>query len=315
MKLPPRDFFLNVASMAALYVSAVSLITLLFQYTDYLFPDRVSSTYAYDPYSGAIRFAIASLIIIFPLYIFFTRLVHQDLRRDPTKREGMFRRWLIYITLFIAGATVAGDLIALINTYLSGEITTRFALKVLAVLVVAGVIFLYYWQELKGTWELRERQSKLIGALTALLVVGSIVSGFFIIGSPAHQRDLRFDRERVNDLQTIQNGVVSYWQAKRALPEALANLQDPLVGFVVEGDPETDAPYGYRARGPLTFELCAAFALPTEENPRAFGSEASVVGPGVFGEPISWHHAAGEQCFERTIDPERIMPYEGKPLL
>ena len=313
MKFPPRDFFINIAAVAALYVSVISLITLLFQYIDYLFPDRLAYVVGYyDPYSGAIRFAIASLIIVFPLYLFFTRLVHQDLRRDPLKREGMFRKWLIYITLFLAGAVMAGDLITLINTYLAGETSTRFYLKVLVVLVLAGGVFSYYWQELKGTWEVREGQSKLIGALVALLVLGSVVAGFFIIGSPAHQRDLRFDAERLNHLQMIQNGVVNYWQSKEAMPETLSDLEDPLVGFSVPMDPETGESYFYRATGALSFELCATFALESIESTEKMLPEASYVGGGVLGEPVSWKHTAGKTCFERTLDPERFPPFNTK---
>ena len=313
MKFSPRDFFLNVAAMAALYVSAVSLITLLFQYIDYLFPDRISNGYYADPYSGGMRFAIATLIIVFPLYLFFTRMVHQDIRRDPTRREGMFRKWLVYLTLFVAGATVAGDLIALIHTYLLGEISTRFTLKVLIILIVAGAAFWYYWHELKGTWESRESESKLVGATVLVVVLASLVGGFLVIGSPSEQRALRFDRERVGHLQMIQGTIVSYWQAKEKLPETLSALEDPILGFTSPRDPETDAAYVYTVTGPRTFKLCATFGLPSDERRGGMTSEPAIAW-GPLGEPLSWQHGAGEKCFERTIDPELFRPYPTKPL-
>lgn len=301
--------------MATLYVSAISLITLLFQYVNVLFPDRLNYGYDYDPFSGPIRFAMASLIIFFPLYVLFTRLVHQDIRRDPEKGEGGLRKWLIYITLFVAGVTIAGDLVALVNTFLSGELTARFLLKVLIILVVVGGGFLYYWHELKGTWERRERESKMIGGVVSLLVLATLVGGFFVIGSPMKARELRFDAMRVRDLQTLQMQVVNYWQAKEALPPTLEALEDPLLGFAVPVDPETGDPYDYRPVGALTFQLCAIFNLPREAGETAGGPSRSFAPrePFAFGE--SWEHAAGEACFERTIDPELFPPRQAKPLL
>lgn len=287
--------------MVALYVSVGSLIALLFSYIDYAFPDPLTEGY-YDPYSGPIRFAMATLVIVFPLYIFFTRVVHQDLRRDPMKREGAFRRWLIFITLFVAGAMVAGDLIALINTYLSGEITGRFVLKISVIFALAGGVFVYYWFELKGLWEAKEKESKLIGAMVSLAVIGSIVGGFFIIGSPMYQRDLRFDRERVSHLERLQSGIENYWQNKRELPAELRALEDPLYGFVVPYDPETGEVYSYAKTSALSFELCAVFTLPSEERTAETLPRAIVYGPAF------WVHGAGRTCFERTVDPDFLYP-------
>ena len=115
-KVTPKDFFLWLGAMVALYVSVISLLTLYFQYINHLFPDALN--YYVDPYSGAIRSAIASLIVITPLYIFLTRLLNKEIREHAEKKELWVRRWLIYITLFVAGITLAIDLIFLINTFL-----------------------------------------------------------------------------------------------------------------------------------------------------------------------------------------------------
>src|SRR3989344_2032541 len=258
MKVTPRIFFLYLTAMATLYVSAVSLLVLWFQYIDVLFPDALDQYY--DPYSSAIRYAIASLIIIFPLYLFFTRLINQSIRREPESRDLWIRKWLIYITLFVAGITLVVDLVVLVNTFLGGEITTRFVLKALAVLIVIGAGFVYYLLDLKGTWEVKKRMSEIIGVITILAVLGSIVAGFFIVGSPMTQRDLRLDQQRVSHLQSIQWSVVNYWQQKQRLPENLSELADPLRGFIVPMDPITKQAYEYHVLGMRKFELCATFA-------------------------------------------------------
>ena len=308
MKVTPRIFFLYLTAMATLYVSAVSLLVLWFQYIDVLFPDALDQYY--DPYSSAIRYAIASLIIIFPLYLFFTRLINQSIRREPESRDLWIRKWLIYITLFVAGITLVVDLVVLVNTFLGGEITTRFVLKALAVLIVIGAGFVYYLLDLKGTWEVKKRMSEIIGVVTILAVVGSIVAGFFIVGSPMTQRDLRLDQQRVSHLQSIQWSVVNYWQQKQRLPENLSELADPLRGFIVPMDPVTKQAYEYRVLGARKFELCATFARAGSDlnsYPRSVPEPMMAKGGGI-GES-SWNHEAGRTCFERTIDPDFYPPY------
>ena len=297
----PKDFFLYIAAMVALYVSAISLLALLFQYINILFPDQLD--YYIDPYSGAIRFAIASLVIIFPAYVFLTRILNQDLRANPQKRELGIRKWLIFFTLFIAGATIIIDLIVLVNTFLGGDLTTRFILKVVSVLVVIGGAFWYYFEALKGRWEREEALSKKIGGFVSLVVLVSIISGFFIMGSPQSLRDLRFDQNKTNDLENIQWQVVNYWQQKGSVPKTLEDLKDPIGNYVIPVDKQTGESYGYRKLSGLSFELCAEFNL-----------EGGSIGndlrrPPKIAEPFdiesgNWDHGIGLECFKRVIDPD-----------
>lgn len=305
IKMSPKDFFLYVGAMVTLYISVFALVALLFQYIEVLFPDRLE--YFRNPYSGAIRFQIASLIVIFPVYLFITRLLNRDLRQRPEKKNLGIRKWLIYFTLFVAGATVLVDLIVLLNTFLGGELTTRFILKVFVVLVVVGNVFFYYFFDLKGKWEKEPRTAKAIGLVVSLIVLISVIGGFFIMGSPQKQRLLRFDQEKVNDLQSIQWQIVNYWQQKEMLPETLDDLEDPISGFGVPKDPQSDESYDYTVSGKLSFELCAVFNNKTQEfgagQPRPFPLEKS---RGI--ENVNWEHGVGGACFERTIDPELYPP-------
>ena len=68
-KMTPKDFFVQLGIFASLYISLGSLVGLLYEIIDHIFPDL--NAYGYnDPYSSGMRFAIASLIIIFPAFIF-----------------------------------------------------------------------------------------------------------------------------------------------------------------------------------------------------------------------------------------------------
>ncbi|MNC98380.1 hypothetical protein D3C83_163200 [compost metagenome] len=59
------------------------------------------------------------------------------------------RRWLTYLTLFLAAAVLIGDMITLVYNALGGEITIRFALKVLVAAVISGAIFGFYLRDLR----------------------------------------------------------------------------------------------------------------------------------------------------------------------
>jgi hypothetical protein len=69
---------------------------------------------------------------------------------DPTRRNSAVRRWLTYLTLTLAAFLVLGDLISLIDSLLSGELTTRFVLKSLIVGTIAGALFGYYFWTVKA---------------------------------------------------------------------------------------------------------------------------------------------------------------------
>ena len=56
---------------------------------------------------------------------------------------------MIYLILFLASLLIAIDLIALVNYFVSGEITIRFIFKVLGALVVGSLVNFYYFSVLK----------------------------------------------------------------------------------------------------------------------------------------------------------------------
>ncbi len=149
-KASPKDVFLHLFAMGTFYFSVVNFILLVFEYINRAFPDAVSGYAGYLSGSDStIRFALSSLIVIFPVYILTMWYINKQYEKMPEKKDIRIRKWLVYLTLFIAAGTVIGDLVALINTFLSGEITTRFILKVITVFFVAGASFSYYLWDLK----------------------------------------------------------------------------------------------------------------------------------------------------------------------
>lgn len=301
----PKDFFLHLFSTIILYTVVGSLIDLSFTIVNRLFPDTLSNYFS----AGSLIWPISMLIVLTPLLYLFEHLITRDIVAMPEKRDIWIRRWRIFLTLFLNVATIAGDLIALINTYLNGEISTRFILKVLIVFIISAIVFAYYYLSLKDSSVRTKVWRQTLSWLGIAVILTGIVGGFVIVGSPSKQRAMRFDEQRISDLSSIQYQITYYYQRKGHLPGDLADLNDPLSSYRVPMDPETAKPYEYISENhdPLAFAVCATFDLAGDDNAmygRVMPYPAELAGD-VSSPSVSnaWAHNAGYTCFSRTIDP------------
>lgn len=313
-KTTPRDFFFWAGLLVALIGSVISLTTLLFSYINFAFPDPLA--YYGDPYGSDVRIAMACVIVFIPTALVLVHLIRKTIINEAGKANIWVRRWALGLILFVSTVTILIDLITLIMTFLGGELSIRFGLKVTVVLLVAAFLFLHFLADLKGYWLENVKKAGLVSSAVLAMALVSVVAGFFIIGTPGDIRLMRFDEQKVMDLQNIQYQVVNYYQQKEELPESLAELSDPLSGFVLPVDQQPGATgYRYTVTGPLSFELCAVFNKPTPDTRGQGGYPArdmSYPSPGM-GVDENWQHEAGDTCFTRTIDPERYPIFE-KPL-
>ena len=132
------------------------------------------------------------------------------------------------------------------------------------------------------------------------------------MGSPFTLRMKRFDERRVNDLQNIQYQIVNFYQRKGSLPNNLDELKDPIAGFNIPLDPDSNVSYGYEkvsdpptGEAGLSFKLCADFSLESGtqidskgmSRPMPISSEAYPVNE-------NWRHQKGAVCFDRKIDKD-----------
>jgi len=91
---------------------------------------------------------------------------------------------------------VAADLITLVMTFFNGEITIRFVLKVLVILLVAGGVFFHFLADLRDYWQRNLSKSRIVGYVTGALIIITILAGFFIVGTPWQARLYRFDDQK-----------------------------------------------------------------------------------------------------------------------
>ncbi len=302
VKVTPRDFFLWLGAMVALYLSVIWTILLVHAHINLYIPDATQ----YDDPAGLMRISIAFLVVSVPLCVYLLRVVHEDIRREPARRDMWVRRWLVVLTLFVAGVTIASDVVYLINVFLQGELSLRFALKALTFIVLPGAVFWYFLEELKGTWEHKKKLSETIALTVVVAVLILIGSAFGTIGSPFTQRLVQLDNQRIMDLTSLQSAIVYHYQRTGALPESIDTLRDPLSGFVEPLDPETKLPYVYEKTGTLSFKMCATFA--TEGDEMTIYGKASR--PNIDSDWSRFEHGIGEVCFDRPIDPKLYPPFD-----
>ncbi len=304
----PRDLFLHLLAVVTLYWSAISFVTLVWQFINRAFPDVLNNMYAGDYRFSLIRFSVSALIIVFPVFILVSRYLNKIYVKEAVVRESKIRKWLIYLTLFITSLVIIGDLVSTINAFLGGEITVRFILKALSILLVAGIIFWYYLDDVRR--ETPTKAAKYFAWGTSILVLVVIIGAFFMVGSPNSARLVQFDQQKISDLQNIQYQIVNYWQRKQVMPTTLADLSDPISGFKIPVDPQSNVNYEYNIVNATvpSFELCATF----NKQSKFIGNAPTK--PIYSGDIYSqnWEHKEGRFCFSRTID-EQLYPPLNKP--
>jgi hypothetical protein len=299
----PRDTFLYLASLILLIASVLSFGFLVFGIINIYFPDilhyynvPVDSLYVKQ---GLIQ-PLSVLIIVFPLFLFVARFLRKDVVNFPEKREMKIRKWLLYLTLFMAVLAMVIDLVAVFRGFLSGELTTRFLLKALTVLFIASVSFYYYITELKNP---QSNKLKWIIWPTLIIVLAGFVLGMYTVGMPKEQRKIRMDEIRINHLGIIQAQVTEYWRKNQKLPMGTDQLNDAISGFVVPVDPRDGRAYDYTVlsnqKNDLRFRLCADFET----------QSVSDGGVEKMNDPNwNWQHSIGKKCFDRVIDTNLYLP-------
>ncbi len=291
-----KDFFINLGAFVSLYALVVSLLNLLFTVINVAYP-QISRGYNYYSGSQSISWPVSTLIIFFPIFILLMWLLEREYRIHPEKQSAGIHKWLTYITLFVAGITIAGDLITVLYYFIDGqELTTGFLLKVLVVLIVAGAIFAYYISDIAG--KLTAFSRKVWRVAAAFIILGSIVWGFVVLGSPRTQQLLKYDQQRISDLQTLDNQVRNFYYSNKALPKTISDLTGENYYGAPLVDPQSKQPYEYEKVTDAKYKLCAEFNRASTDSRPSLGYDSYGYGD------ISWTHPEGRHCFEKSVIPE-----------
>ena len=296
IKITAKDFFLNLGAIIALATVVGYLLDLLFTIINKSYP--VTTGYSYGYYeSYSISWPVATLIVIFPIYILLMWLLEKEFENVPERRFTGVLKWLTSITLFIAAFVIAGDLITVLYYFIDGqEMTAGFIMKVLSVLVIALALFFYYISDIMG--KLNSMSRKVWIGVSFLIILGAIVWGFSVLGSPRTQQLLKYEQQKVSDLQSINGQVENYYASKGVLPNT---LEERVGGnyYIPRVDPQSQKPYEYEKGNDTTYKLCAEFNKASDDknstNPVAYEYSYNGIN--------TWIHPAGKHCFKQTINP------------
>lgn len=307
-KASTLEIVLNFFSFILLGIIVTALGSLFFEVIDRYFPDplsRASSSIS----TSSVHYAIAALVIAFPLYYFAVRMWLRKFSEDSAKRESRLTKWITYLVLLASSVTIVGDLIAILFTFLQGEMSIRFFLKALVILGIAGMIFKFYFLERKRVQyrhDVPRKTFQIFGWGFSGIVVIGIILGFLAAGSPQTERMRTFDDRRASDLSNLASCIDQYARVYKRLPESLDTLSQSGSSYCANlRDPETGTAYEYKITVPSRtmgtnregeYELCATFSLASDE------TMEDVTVPMYQNGTNKWTtHAAGRECDSQTV--------------
>ncbi len=337
MKSKALDAFIYLGIGISLVVSITNLLQVIFAAVNRKFPDLLNYGGYIDGTQSDVRFAIASLVVMFPIYIALSWYVSKDIQKFLYKQDIAVRKIMIYLTLFITVLTLIGTLVSVIYTYLGGELSVRFQLKAVSVFVVALAVFGYYFYALRRNYATPTAIPATITLLASAGVIGAIIWSISIIGTPTQIRAKKIDSMRLSDISRIQQEILNRVQMTDKLPANLSLLDNAFQGYQEPTDPITKEGYTYKILQQPTmkmnyttnrkelatsaiFQLCATFdtvrqidsrgqsvPIPSKGGGEMLGTDAIYSVNNFYYEGDQspfWNHGVGETCFKRIISPD-----------
>lgn len=148
------DAFEHVLLFISLYTMATAIALILHTFVDKWLPGVQTDSYSYAYYnsdwqSSLLRGYTAALIVSLPVFSFLFLDLVKRMDKNPYLRTVTARRILIYITLVITFIIMLINVIDSVYTLLKGNITPNFFLHLIITLGVSGIIFTYYFREVR----------------------------------------------------------------------------------------------------------------------------------------------------------------------
>ena len=298
-KFNAKYAFYYLLSFAALIFVGVSVGMIVYSTINKTVPDALNSFIG--SYDAQLKFAISALIIATPIFYFLSSLIIKGLRKGEIEKDSGVRRWLTYFILLVSSLIILGVLISVINSFLSGELTSRFILKAITVFVISASAFSFYFYDIKREDLVKkDLVIRIFFIISLILIVTAFIAAFFFVESPKTARARRLDQIVVNNISSLENSVNTYYDANKKLPDnldALKNINNIYLDPATLTDPETHQAIIYQKLNETNFQFCATFRLDsTKDNNVNGGIDYSV--PGAIS---SNSHGAGYQCIKGNL--------------
>lgn len=148
-ELEPKQLFLHLLAMVTLYISAAGLIMLIWGLAARWFPDPFLS-YEYGGDSGPVRAGISMAVVAFPIFLYLASRIRKSVAGGEIRADSPLRSAFVFVNLYVVAVSVLITLMVSVNALLAGDLTPRFGVRAGGVLVVVGLLYLYYRSELEA---------------------------------------------------------------------------------------------------------------------------------------------------------------------
>lgn len=276
--------FYYLLSLAALIFMAISFGMIVFGIIDVSIIDPLLASNRINTYSN-FKFALSALLISAPIYFFTLNLIKKGIKKKELDLSSPIRRWLTYLIILVSAMIMLGVFIGTFNGFLSGELTLRFILKALSLLIISGLTFGYYFCDIRsGESSGRNKWNKFFLLSSLVLVLAAFISAWFYIDSPKEARDKRMDQKLVNEIEILEQNVNYYYEENNQIPDTLTDFIDSQERIAYLNDLGVE----YKKSGEDDFELCATFKRASQDDAR---NNIYLVGP------RNKLHNSGYDCF------------------
>ncbi|MFA6466575.1 MAG: DUF5671 domain-containing protein [Patescibacteria group bacterium] len=290
--------FLYLLSLVALVFMSISVGIIVFQIINKEIIDIINN-YAASYNDGAMKFAISAIIVAAPIYYFTSRQIYKNLFAGNLDKDAGVRKWLTYFIMLISVVVMIGFLIATINSFLDGDLTTKFILKTLTALIISGTVFSFYFYDIRRE-EVQAKKDKVISLyawISLVVVVVVFIFSWFNVDSPQETRKIKIDSEITNDLNQIHWAIRDYYTLNNSLPENIQILASDTEKRMITMDninnPSTGKVYEYTIIAADEYKICTDFLNSNLDN-KDNNSYA------YYGSDLILHDA-GYECFSRKV--------------
>jgi len=243
--------------------------------------------------NSSLRFAISALIIATPIFYLTSYQIYQNLKKGLLGLESSVRKWLTYLIILVAAVVMLGWLVGLINNFLGGELSSRFAIKALVAISLSLIIFSFYYFDIRRQ-NITKKNSRFLrrySYLALALIIAVFTTSWFFVESPRIARAKKIDQMLSNNIASLRSNIQLYYFQNQKLPLNLAELGgDQKLAFNHTAQKELK----YQTIGGREYELCASFQLNNMVDSN-YNTLAS------YGAPDSYRHQAGYQCFKYQV--------------
>lgn len=285
---PALHFFLYLISFFALGFSVSGVISIIYAFIEKFIKDVAEySYYSYGYGESIVKYGISSILAAGTVYIIIMWYISKLLYKGSIPENSKARKWLTYIVMFFAAATILGDLVTIFYNFLGGEMASKFFLKALIVLIIAGAIFGFYF------WDMKKRDimgkkykiNSIAGIILISVFLILIIAPFFSISNPFEARKQNIDDATVSRLTRIDNSIKNFYQENNRLPSYLSDLKSSESYYVLKDDDIKDI--GYKIKNKTGYELCTNFLADSKEDIYYYNKE--------------WQHKKGSKCFSKEV--------------